>query len=328
MSVNNGAINWDYNMVKEYVESTGCSLHSVEYKNMREPLIYKCRLCGDEFASPFQSFLKSKYHSCKKCASFKGQNHYSNNKKVAPNKYTLEKIREICLEKGVEFLSEQYNGIFEKHDFKCSCGNIFSTQWNSVVNAGVTKCKECIAKKQATARRLKIEDVRQRTSEMSTCELISDEYISAHKSLIFKCECGNIFKRSWANFTNKDKRLCSSCIKKHSAMERIAIDTLKEIGLEYVTQHWFDDCRYKYPLPFDLYIPSFNTCIELDGEHHFKPIEHFGGEEMFKIQQERDRIKNEYCEENNIQLVRIPYWEKNNINIILKNLFKQSSYGA
>ena len=39
-----------------------------------------------------------------------------------------------------------------------------------------------------------------------------------------------------------------------------------------------------------------------------------------EIQQVRDKIKNKFCKENNIKLIRIPYWKKNNINIILDNL--------
>ena len=37
---------------------------------------------------------------------------------------------------------------------------------------------------------------------------------------------------------------------------------------------------------------------------------------------QRDEIKNKYCDQNEIQLLRIPYWEFNNIDIILnKELF-------
>jgi len=57
--------------------------------------------------------------------------------------------------------------------------------------------------------------------------------------------------------------------------------------------------------------------IEYDGIQHFKPIKYFGGEEKFKFQQKTDFIKNEYCKNNNIKLLRIPYWEFDNIKLIL-----------
>ena len=44
--------------------------------------------------------------------------------------------------------------------------------------------------------------------------------------------------------------------------------------------------------------------------------------EVFESIKCRDEIKNIYCDKNRIQLLRIPYWEFNNINDILyKELF-------
>lgn len=54
-------------------------------------------------------------------------------------------------------------------------------------------------------------------------------------------------------------------------------------------------------------------CIEYDGEQHYKLNEYFGGQKYFDILKRHDEIKNEYCKENNIKLLRIPYWEFNNI---------------
>jgi len=51
---------------------------------------------------------------------------------------------------------------------------------------------------------------------------------------------------------------------------------------------------------------------------HFEPIEFFGGDVSLKETQKRDQIKNEYCEENNIKLLRIKYNDKNVENVILK----------
>lgn len=61
------------------------------------------------------------------------------------------------------------------------------------------------------------------------------------------------------------------------------------------------------------------TLIEYDGRQHFEPISDFGGEEGFKITQNNDSIKNKYCKNNNIPLLRIPYWDFDNIELILNN---------
>lgn len=65
-------------------------------------------------------------------------------------------------------------------------------------------------------------------------------------------------------------------------------------------------------LPFDFYLPSYNILIEYDGEHHFQPVKGWGGEEKFKLTQKNDEIKNNYCKDNNITLLRLPYTHTEN----------------
>jgi hypothetical protein len=54
------------------------------------------------------------------------------------------------------------------------------------------------------------------------------------------------------------------------------------------------------------------------GEQHFKPMGYFGGEKKLLYTQQNDKIKNEYCKNNNIRLIRIPYYNINNIDEILR----------
>ena len=50
-------------------------------------------------------------------------------------------------------------------------------------------------------------------------------------------------------------------------------------------------------------------CIEYDGEQHFKPISKFGGEDKYLIRLKLDEIKNLWCQNSNIKLLRISYKE-------------------
>jgi len=81
-------------------------------------------------------------------------------------------------------------------------------------------------------------------------------------------------------------------------------------------QHKFQECRYKRVLPFDFYLPDYDVCVEFDGMQHYKSIKHFGGDKTFQIQQLKDKIKSDFCVNNNIKLIRIK--EKNKINETLK----------
>ena len=75
----------------------------------------------------------------------------------------------------------------------------------------------------------------------------------------------------------------------------------------------FNDCRNKNPLPFDFYLPEYKTCIEFDGRQHFESIEHWEGDNGLLKIKKNDSIKNEYCKDNDIKLIRIPYYEIDNI---------------
>lgn len=88
--------------------------------------------------------------------------------------------------------------------------------------------------------------------------------------------------------------------------------------IEFETQKTFEKCRNPKTntlLKFDFYLPKYNLCIEYDGEQHFKYSNHgWNTKEKFDQTQYRDSIKNKFCEENSIKLIRIPYTEFDKIN--------------
>ena len=59
-----------------------------------------------------------------------------------------------------------------------------------------------------------------------------------------------------------------------------------------------------------------------DGQQHFKPVNFNGSQDgglsSFIETQKRDEIKNRYCKDNNIKLIRIPYWDYENIEKTLQ----------
>ena len=79
----------------------------------------------------------------------------------------------------------------------------------------------------------------------------------------------------------------------------------------------------KQQLPFDFYLPEYNVLIEYDGKQHFEPVNFYGCPDESAIKNYNDlkindKIKNDYCENHNITLIRISYKIKN-INEYLKN---------
>ena len=105
------------------------------------------------------------------------------------------------------------------------------------------------------------------------------------------------------------KQGCPIC--KSSKGELAIKQILDTKNIKYIQQFKFNDCRSKQPLPFDFYLPEHNICIEFDGEQHFRPYRYSNNQEKnelkFKQTQTNDKIKDEYCHDNNIHLIRIPY---------------------
>lgn len=88
-------------------------------------------------------------------------------------------------------------------------------------------------------------------------------------------------------------------------------------------------------LRFDFYLPEYNLCIEFNGQQHYEPVvfrhnksiskeeKLKQAQEKFKRGQENDEKKIQYCKQNNIELLIIPYYEKEDIETIIKNKINQ-----
>ena len=143
--------------------------------------------------------------------------------------------------------------------------------------------------------------------------LNKEDYVnSTTNNLQVLCACGEVFTTSLSHYN--EYRRCKKCNAILSNGELKIANFLNSHNIKFVSEKKFDDCIDKKCLPFDFYIESLNTIIEFDGAQHYAP--HFG-KEQFETTKRHDEIKNNYCSTNNIKLIRIPYWEEDNIEDIL-----------
>lgn len=113
---------------------------------------------------------------------------------------------------------------------------------------------------------------------------------------------------------------CPNC--NESRGEKEIAKFLNKYKINFERQKKFHDCRNVFDLPFDFYIPSKRTCIEFDGKQHYQPVDHFGGLKAYESLKINDKIKNDYCEDNYINLIRIRYDQVDDIYQILWNNLK------
>ncbi len=141
------------------------------------------------------------------------------------------------------------------------------------------------------------------------------KYIKIFDKVRIKCNnCDSYFDQE--AHTHLKGSGCPRC--RMSLGERKISSYLKEHNIIFETEKMFDGCRNKLPLRFDFYIPSLNTCIEFDGRQHFEAEDFFGGDEGLKNLQLRDSIKDQYCKDKNIPILRISYRDMNKTEDIIK----------
>ncbi|MCK9319831.1 hypothetical protein [Methanoculleus sp.] len=134
-----------------------------------------------------------------------------------------------------------------------------------------------------------------------------------------QCDCGTI-KTISHSALKQGRTISCGCIQ--SKMEFKAKKYFDKMSINYIQQYTYDDCKYKGILRFDFYLPNYDCCVEFDGIQHFEVVD-FGGNnlekatEKFRVTQIKDEIKNNYCKNNNIKLIRIPYWDFDNYKNIL-----------
>lgn len=185
----------------------------------------------------------------------------------------------------------------------CDCGNEHVCSLSNLVTGDTTSCGCNSSNKCWDGRRTDL--IGQRFGKLVVKKMLygysnKKTYCECH------CDCGNDSIVYMGNLLQGFTHSCG-CGEHDSIGEQLVKSILDENNVKYDYNHRFDDCRNALPLPFDFYLPDYNTCIEYDGIQHFQLVEHFGGQEEFERRKVNDNIKTNYCIDKNINLIRLPY---------------------
>ena len=120
-----------------------------------------------------------------------------------------------------------------------------------------------------------------------------------------QCDCGNIIIVAEGDLAKHKKISCGCDAVKSKGESRIA-ELLTEQGIPFEQQKIFESCKFEtnYPAYFDFFVDN-KYLIEYDGEQHYYGWH--GSENSLEKTKKRDEIKNLWCIENNIPLIRIPF---------------------
>ena len=221
-----------------------------------------------------------------------------------------------------------------KFKVKCpKCGKIFETYLNDLnrsINGSKKPIKQCpkcsakySAKQMSVLGKKNIKDLTgQRFGNLLVLGDSRERSKSGHVIWTCQCICGNITKVRGVHLVNGNITSCG-CRTESKGEEKIRL-ILNQLELNFKQEKIFNDCinpKTNAKLRFDFYLPDHNICIEYDGKQHFKNTG--WGNEHLKETQYRDNIKNKFCMDNGIKLIRIPYTDYDKLSInYLEQLIK------
>lgn len=203
----------------------------------------------------------------------------------------------------LELIGYNTPGHDSKWKCKCDCGTIFITGGNGLRSGKCQSCG-CYCKEQISKAK-KINMIGEKFGKLTVIE----EAPKITKRLRYKClcECGNITIVNGEDLRSGHTQSCG-CLK--SKGEDIISRLLRDNNISFETEKTFPTCRFpnnNYHGRFDFWVNN-SYLIEFDGVQHYGLPNKWNDKEDFETRKQRDEFKTNWCKENNIPLIRIPYY--------------------
>ena len=281
-------------------------------KSKNTQVTYPCDCCGIEFLIKKSKVNKrlngqSKYLCCSsECA-----------KEIQKPKWN--DIVSLFNKNNYLLLSDCYINAKTKLEYICLNHQEYGSQYVTYNNLKYGfGCKYCGEEQRLQRRRLPLEEVK-KIFDKHDMILLDQEYKNTQQKLAYICKHHKEIGVQYMATVNAYKNYCPYCnIVKG---EKVIADFLLKRNIKFKLHQTYEDLIgiKRKELSYDFYLYDYNLLIEFQGEQHDHPVEFFGGERQFEIQQEHDRRKNEYAITHHIDLLEIWYYEFNDIEKILNN---------
>lgn len=254
--------------------------------------------CGAEFDTTLKLFRKAKV-PCPICS----------HRNIKRTDAEFKDIVRNVVGDEYTFLEPYKNNMTKLRVRHNKCGHEYDVTPNKFLQLG-RRCPYCAHCKKKTLNEVKTEFA----AIDPAYEILSTEYVNNETPLkVLHKTCGKTFMVRKQDFIKPYGNRCPHCRNRRSVHEELIEDYLNKNNIAHIHPYKISNNR-----SFDFYIKEKNIMLEYDGEYHYMPIA--GNSEKFHNQQKSDKIKEQYCMDNNILLIRIPYWYQNNIESILNKI--------
>lgn len=255
-----------------------------ERENPRQNYLARCS-CGVEKPVCISNLRSGKSKSCGHARK---------------NKYTFKPGDEYGELTIIRQENDEYGFPSSKYLCQCSCGKQIILEGNEIGHKNSCGCNpKCKRPKDTIGERygrLTIIGISDKT-----------DYKGYHTYKICQCDCGNITEVLYGNLLNHHTQSCGCLSTNGSNGENYLSDFLKQHSINFKRQYVIKEYKDKNPLPFDVAILSSNNdllgLIEVQGEQHYNKNCIYYKDILW----EHDKIKQSYCNENNIPFLTLDY---------------------
>ena len=195
---------------------------------------------------------------------------------------------------------------------KCDCGN-YKVVVGWYLRKGITTSCGCLQEQKKFIHKISIGD------KFNSLKVIKIDHFDSHNRPYYQClcDCGKTTVVSGKNLFSGGTSSCG-CKRFQSKGERKIEQLLLNNNISFQKEKSFSSCIFpdtKELARFDFYVNN-SYLIQFDGQQHFTySNQGWNTEEKFIKTKQHDNLKTKWCEENQIPLIRIPYWKLESLTI-------------
>jgi hypothetical protein len=228
---------------------------------------------------------------------------------------TSEDYHELArIKGGFTWLGPMVTNNSTKTGWLCDVGHKFNTTYTVLRTSKGKGCPYCAGKAHKTA-----DDYHDLAARYGYHWLGNELPPTVFGKTLWQCDRGHQWKNPFHQLDyNHGCPQCSLLSRQSKGEKRIArfLDTF---DIMYSRQRAFEGCKDKKVLRFDFFFVYVGQrfLIEYNGQQHYKPIGHWGGEKALETSQRRDHIKADFAAANGLHLITIPYTDFDRIGTII-----------
>ena len=269
-------------------------------------------LVGDEytFLDPYVNALtkiRVRHNKCGKIYDVTPNDFINNQHRCAFCRGLLKKTDRQFQQEVFDLVGDEYTFLDKYSNNKTKlrvkhnkCGNVYDVTPKDFIRG--RRCPYCSKKKH--------KDTHEFAKEISTLGngeyILLSDYINAYTKIKVKhLKCNTIYEVRPYSFLQGNR--CPYCNVPKG--ETIIAKILNTLNINYEPQKTFDDLRDINILSYDFYVPDQSILIEYQGLQHYEPVDYFGGDNKFFIQQKHDKLKSDYAKDHGYTLIAVSYTE-------------------